>query len=117
MAVTVALQGDVVGVELTGADRLLAFKSRLDVPTSRITAARAMHYGEVSYTQGTWLRAPGGYLPGVFHHGSYGRRPKREFWAVFGRPPVLVIDVAEWDYHRIVLSVPDPERVVAELAA
>lgn len=102
-------------IELFGPDRWLALKGRLDIPLEKITAIRAMAQSDVPYTRSTWLRAPGGFFPGLFRHGSYGWRPNREFWAAVGKARVLVIDVEDWDYHRVVISVPDPEALVDTL--
>jgi len=30
---------------------------------------------------------------------------------------VVVIDIDDWDYHRVVISVPDPEGVVERLSS
>ena len=108
---------DTLTIELFGPDRWLAFKGRLDIPLEKVTRIRAMPQSDVPYTTSTWLRAPGGYWPGAFRHGSYGWRPHREFWAAVGHDDVVVIDVEVWDYHRVVISVPDPEGLVKMLTA
>lgn len=95
-------------VSLTGLDRVFSFRSRLSIPKSQITSIRVMATGDVPYTEGTWLRAPGAYVPGLIRHGSYGTSPHREFWAVYRQKDVLVIDVVEWDYSRLVLATADP---------
>lgn len=111
------LSPDTVTIELFGPDRWLALKGRLDIPRDKITAIRAMKQTDVPHAKSTWLRAPGGYLPGVFRHGSYGWRPNREFWAAVGRADVVVIDIDDWDYHRVVISDPDPVGLVERLTA
>ena len=108
---------DSLTIELFGPDRWLALKRRLDIPLERITDIRALKQSEVPYTRSTWLRAPGGYFPGLFRHGSYGWASNREFWAAVGKADVIVIDVDDWDYHRVVISVPDPEGMVETLTA
>ena len=104
-------------IELFGPDRWLALKGRLDIPLEKITAIRAMKQSDVPYTKSTWLRAPGGFWPGLFRHGSYGWKPNREFWVATGHADVVVIDIDDWDYHRVVISVPDPEGVVERLSS
>lgn len=115
MSVRLSVADDSMTIELFGTDMFLALKSRLRIPLEQITDIRPMERSEVPYTRSTWLRAPGGYFPGAFRHGSYGWKPNREFWAAFGNERVLVIDIEDWDYHRVVLSVRDPDGLVASL--
>lgn len=115
MALSVRRDGETISIELTAMDAALAFKASLDIPWDRITRITAMDRVAVPYTGSTWLRAPGGYLPGVFRHGSYGWKPNREFWAVWQRPRVLVIDVENWDYHRVVLGVEHADGIANDL--
>jgi len=67
----------------------------------------------VRRTEGTWLRAPGAYVPGLIRYGSYGREPVREFWMVRRQRRVVVINVRDWAYHRLILGVSDPEAFAA----
>jgi hypothetical protein len=66
--------------------------------------------------EGTWLRAPGTYIPGLVRHGSYGRVPHRELWAVFRQKRVLVITIRDWDYARVILGIGDPETQAAAIS-
>lgn len=116
MAVSVHLRKHVLAVSLTGADAALALKAGLEIPVRQISRIVAMDQREVPYTPSTWLRAPGGYFPGLFRHGSYGWKPNREFWAVFRKTRVLVIDVQNWDYHRVVLGVDHADGVANDLS-
>ena len=117
MGVTVERVGEALQVRLTGSDRYLALKAELDVPWAKLTAIQAMDQNAVPYAESTWLRAPGGYLPGVFRHGSYGWKPNREFWAVWRQTRVLVIDVEDWDYRRLVLGVEHADGLANRLTA
>ena len=117
MAVTLQRSRDALLVRLTGGDRALSLKAHLEIPWPKITAVRAMNQRDVPYTESTWLRAPGGYLPGLFRHGSYGWKPNREFWAVYRQTRVLVIDIDDWDYHRVVLGVEHADGVANELTS
>lgn len=114
MAIRVEHSGDSVVIRL-GLAGILAMRGRLDIPRSHITSVTAMQRNEVPYTKGTWLRAPGTYVPGLLEYGSYGREPHREFWAVARHREVVVIDVRNWAYHRVVLGVRDPYLFAAEI--
>ena len=115
MAVRAALDGDELLVELSGWDRVLSLKSRLRVPLGSISSAEAKHRTEINRLPGRWLRLPGTYVPSMVHHGSYGRRPHRDFWALFRQERVLVVHCRDWDYERLVLAVPDCDRLADEL--
>ena len=108
MAIRLQPEGDVVVVSLTGLNRIFAIKGRLDITKSHITSVEVMPRKAVPPTPGTWLRAPGTFVPGLIRHGSYGREPNREFWAVYRQRDVLVISVTDWAYSRLVLATRDP---------
>ncbi len=96
-------------------DALFAIKGRLDIPRSHITSVLVMSRGDVPSTPGAWLRAPGTHLPGLVRYGSYGREPTREFWMVRRQKRVVVIDVRDWAYHRLILGVKDPDGLAASI--
>lgn len=113
MPIGLQLKSDLLTVTLSGPSALFALKGRLDVPLEHVTAVEVMLRGAVPSTPGTWLRAPGAHIPGLIRYGSYGRKPKREFWAVYRQREVLVIEVAEWAYSRLVLATRDPHADAA----
>ena len=115
MAVMVELRDGHLEVELTGWDRVLALKSSLSVPVAAISSVEAKDRDQIQRLPGRWLRLPGTYVPSMVHHGSYGRKPHRDFWALFRQERVLVIHIADWEYERLILAVPDPDGVANEL--
>jgi hypothetical protein len=115
MSVSVTIVEGALRVRLGGVDRLLAIRSEVTVPLDRVVSAAAVPRDSVPVGEGTWLRAPGTHIPGLVRHGSYGREPHRELWAVFRRDPVLVIETSGGDYARIVLGLPKPEERAAEI--
>ena len=108
MAIRLRWSGDLVVVSLSGLDRLFAIKGRLDIPKSHITGVEVMPRKAVPATPGTWLRAPGTYVPGLIRYGSYGREPNREFWAVYRQAEVIVIQITDLAYSRLILATRDP---------
>ena len=116
MAVAARLESDQLIVELTGLDTVLSLKARLEIPMSAVTSVEAKGRDSVERLPGRWLRLPGAYVPSMVHHGSYGWRPNRDFWAVYRQEKVLVVRLDGWDYRRLVLGVRDPDRVAAELS-
>lgn len=61
-------------------------------------------------------RSPGTAIPG-FRAGSYGTGDQRSFWLVRRAPDVLVIELVDRPYRRIVLEVDDPEATASSLRA
>jgi hypothetical protein len=106
-----------IQISLTGVNGVLAIKRHLEISTHLITGAEAMDRKAIPPGEGTWLRAPGTYIPGLVRHGSYGRVPHRELWAVFRQKRVLVITIRDWDYARVILGIGDPETQAAAISS
>jgi hypothetical protein len=117
MPINIETVDDLIVVKLSGPSRVFGLKGRLDVPKSHITSVEVMARRDVPPTPGTWLRAPGTFVPGLVHYGSYGREPNREFWAVYRQPEVLVLTVRDWAYSRLVLATKDPRSDAATIGA
>jgi hypothetical protein len=117
MSVHLSVEDSALRVRLGGIDRLLAMKAGLDVPAERVRSVSAVERRRVPYIRKTWLRLPGTHLPGLVRHGSYGRPPTRDFWAVFRSPVVVVVEIEDWDYARLVLRCEDPQSTAVRLAA
>ncbi len=64
------------------------------------------------------LMGPAVNLPGVVAKGLFWRRGRRELWDVTGRRPALAIEVTgEGLFSRVVVDVPDPEKVAESIRA
>lgn len=113
MKVTVGEDGSTVVLRLAPLQVPLAFKRTLEVPVEKITAAESVSRAEVPH--GPLIRAPGTYIPGLIRYGSYGRKPNRQFWVVNRHDPVLVLDIEDWDYARIVAGVADAGQAAGSI--
>lgn len=113
MRVQISDDGRSIVFRLAPLEIPLSFKSRLEVPVDLIRSAEAVPRADVPF--GPLLRAPGMYIPGLARFGSYGRRPNRHFWAVSRQDPVLVVDIDDWDYARIVAGVADAARTAGSI--
>ena len=114
--ISVQPSDDMIVVKLTGPSRVFGLKGRLDIPRRHVISAEVMPRKAVPSTSGTWLRAPGTYVPGLIRYGSYGREPHREFWAVYRQRDVLVVGIRDWAYSRLVLATRDPRADAASFA-
>ena len=107
MAIRLQLKDEFIVVRLSGLSRLFGLKGRLDIPKSHVTSVDVTPRKAVPHTPGTWLRVPGTHIPGLIRYGSYGREPNREFWAVYREREVLVVNITDWTYSRLILATRD----------
>ncbi|ULE31437.1 hypothetical protein [Mycobacterium sp. IDR2000157661] len=104
----VTVEGDRLVVRITGLNKLWALKSRLRIPLDHVRGATA-DSGIAKEHKG--IRAPGTHLPRVITAGTYYRDGERVFWDVRDPARVVVIELVEERYARLVLQVGDPEAV------
>lgn len=109
---TVSFTADTVIFKLTGWAMFWALKSRLTIPRRAIIAARRWSDDPV---QPAPLRFPGTHLPGIITAGTYVWKGRREFWSVRHRERAIVLDLEACPYTRLVLEVPEPDALLAQL--
>jgi hypothetical protein len=115
MGVRVSHTESSVVLRLGPFESVFGLKGRLDIPRSQIRSIEVMERSEIPATEGAWLRAPGTHIPGLIRYGSYGREPRREFWLMLRQKRAVVITVADWAYHRVIIGAGDPDRLAGEL--
>ncbi len=114
MAVDVRVDRDVVDVCLDGWDRVWAMKQRLELPVSRIRDAR-VDDRKTALADVRW-RTWGTGLPGVVGAGHHrGRKARKQFVVVYRGDRLLVIDLEDSTFDRVVLQVVDPDAVAAAI--
>ena len=100
-------------VHITGADRLWALKSHLEIPLAHVIGASQ----ETEEAQ-AWLKGlvHGGitHVPGVLSAGTFHHHGDRVFWDVHDPDKAIAISLKDDRYARLVVEVDDP---VATLAA
>lgn len=106
----VHINNDSLIVELQGLHKLWTLKSRLQIPLSHVRGATA-DPGAISEPKG--LRAPGTHVPGLLTAGTFHLDGERIFWDVHDPAKTIVIELADDDYRRLVIEVPDPRATVA----
>jgi hypothetical protein len=101
-----AIEDSKLVLRLGKRDAALAFKRRISIPLTDISAVTTPARKSVPRHG---LRLPGTEIPGFIRAGSYGRGAKREFWDVRKGETVLVIDTTSAaPYARLVIEVDDP---------
>jgi hypothetical protein len=99
--------GDAFHVWLAPHEQLLAvrLKPTIVVPLRHLSAVGT----EMPPRRGIEWRIPGTYLPGLIQAGTYYTRRGKEFWYVTRarRGSLLVLELEDEPYERLVLGVPD----------
>jgi len=81
-----------------------------------LTAVRSVRVTEKPWSELRGVRAPGTGLRGVIALGTWRHPLGRDFVAVYGRGPAVVVDLDGMRFLRLVISRPDAEDVAEEIA-
>jgi len=116
--VDVAVKGRVLHLELQGWDKLWAFKGGFEIPLEHVQSASVVPgmtgLKELVQHLGVPIRAPGTAVPGLIFAGSYyflrGGWVFLDVHRPFNR--MILIDLADEGYRKLVVDVQDPEAAV-----
>lgn len=109
---TLVVDGDRLIVRLSTAERVLGLTSGdPEVPLSAVRSARVARPARGAVRG---FRAPGTGLPGVLSLGHW-RGQGHDFVAAYGDHAGVVVELEGQPWARFVVSVDDPEAVVAEI--
>ncbi len=99
-------------VQMSDLEKVEAVHVDIHVPLAAVREVRAV---DDAWPELRGIRAPGTGLPGVIavgtRRGSFGK----DFAAVHGRGPAVVVDLEGADYSRLVVTTPDAESVSADI--
>ncbi len=113
MAAEISISGDALIVDIRGADRLWALKSRLEIPLVHVTGA-----GSAETEAGKWLhgvRLVGTEVPGVLAAGRFYSHGSWVFWDVHHPAKAIGIDLRDEHYSRLVVEVDDPDDQIRRI--
>ena len=99
-------------IELKGWDKLWALKSRLEIPVEHVKSVRA---DSQIARHSTGVRTLGTHVPGVITAGTFRQDGDRVFWNVHDPEKVIVIELHDERYAKLVIEVADPSGAVASL--
>jgi hypothetical protein len=103
---------DAVTVLLSAVEKAEAVHGDVSVPRTAVVSAQVATDG-MDEVHG--LRMPGTGLPGVIMVGTWRAKERVTFAVVHGRRPAVVLELTGQRYDRIVVTVENPEEVVASL--
>ena len=108
------VEGDELVLHMTTLEKAEGFHGDIRVPLSSVRAVRT----EPSAWHGAvlrGLRAPGTGMPKVVAVGTRRGDFGKDFAAVHGTGPAVVVDMAGAEYHRFVVTADDAGAVAARL--
>ena len=107
------VDGTTLTLTMSRIERLEGFRGDVQAPLTAVTVVRAV---EDPWVELRGMRAPGTGLPGVVavgtRRGSFGK----DFAAVHGKGPAVVVEFVGQEFERWVVTVGDPDAVVARLS-
>jgi hypothetical protein len=109
----VLIEGDDLVVHLSALERLGAMRGDVRVPRSTVTECRV---SSDPWSELRGIRAPGTGWPGVISLCTRRGDGIRDFAAVYGKRPAVVVELSGAEFNRLVVSVRDAP-FAEELAA
>ena len=93
-------------LRVSGADKLWALKSSLEVPMEHVAGIRA----DPSVARKWWhgVKLPGTNIPGVITAGTFYQHGQCVFWDVHNPENTVVISLHDERYNALVVEVADP---------
>jgi hypothetical protein len=110
---TITLTDEALVVEPVGLDQLWSFRRRLEVPWEHVRGA-THDPGFIHEPKG--IRGPGLRL-GQKLCGTFHAEGDKQFWNVSGAEDIVVVELADEPYDRLVLSADRPFETVDEINA
>jgi hypothetical protein len=109
------ITGDHLDLRLDGSDAVWALRRHLQVPLAHVASARVVPRGEVLPAG---IRLGGTWVSGRIAAGRFWRPSRgRSFWSIRRAREVLVVELQDHRYRRLVLEVDDPDARAAEISA
>jgi hypothetical protein len=103
----IGYEGDELVVRLSWLEKLGALRGDVRVPRSSVRVVRAT---DQAWSELRGVRAPGTGWPGVIALGTR-RGGIRDFSAVYGHRPAVVVELQGAEFERLVVSVRDADEV------
>jgi uncharacterized protein len=110
------VEGDELVLRMTTLEKVEGVHGDIRVPLSTVRVVRAVpNPWHGAHLRG--MRAPGTGLPNTVMVGTRRGGFGKDFAAVHGTGPAVVVDLAGAEYHRLVVTDPDAEGVASRLRA
>jgi hypothetical protein len=98
-------------VEMEGADKLWALRSRLTIPFAHVAGAERAEEEARKWLHG--MRVGGTHIPGVISAGTFISHGERVFWDVHRPENAIAIQLRDERFGHLVIEVSDPDGAIA----
>jgi len=109
---TLHLDGDQLVLAMSTLEHAEGFHGNIRVPRASVTAIRAV---DDPWPELRGIRAPGTGIPGTIAVGTRRGTFGKDFAAVHGKGPAVVVELEGPEFSRLVVTVDDPAAVIAGL--
>jgi hypothetical protein len=106
------VDGDELVLDLSGLEKAEGFHGSIRVPVS---AVRDLRYVEDPWSELRGMRAPGTGLPGVVAVGTRRGSGYKDFAAIHGKGPGILVELEGAEFERLVVSADDASEAAALL--
>src|ERR1035437_876501 len=112
MTIVSVSEGNLI-VEVEGWDKLWSLRSRLVIPIQHVTGICE----DAKIAEGWWhgMRVAGAQVPGVITAGTFYHHGNCIFWDVHHPEKVIVVDLEDERYEKLIIEVADPSEAVVRL--
>jgi hypothetical protein len=107
MTAAITMTEDTLVVQIGGADRLWALRSRLEVPITNVVGVAPATSQAHEWLHG--IRVGGTHIPGVISAGRFYSQGTWVFWDVHDPDKAIGIDLRDERYDKLVIEVDDPQ--------
>ncbi len=111
--VEISVEGVKAVFTVQGWDKLWAIRSRLEIPLAHIKDVHTDASPKMGWFQG--LKVSGTDLPNVFRAGTFYQDGGWVFWDVRHPDKVIVVELHDERFQKLVIEVADPEAEVTRL--
>lgn len=113
MAAEISISDNALIIDIRGADRLWALKSRLEIPLAHVTGAGSAEAEARKWLHG--VRLVGTEVPGVLAAGRFYSHGEWVFWDVHHPAKAIGIDLHDEHYSRLVIEADDPAAEIRRI--
>jgi hypothetical protein len=110
---TLTVDGNHLVVLLSALEKIGALRRNISVP---LASVRVVRVSDTPWSELRGIRVPGTGLPGVISLGTRRGPGIRDFTAVYGRRPALVVEMTGASFDRLVVTCADAAEAAARAA-